>query len=163
MPRMITPEAREWIGRVYPPKFYDVSTTDIAKFSHAVGETSPVHFDPGRAQEAGFRDVVAPLSYYIAVRTAAYMNRPSDELLADGVSGEDFPPIRATQSMAGETRVRFINRIYAGDRIRIDKTLIDLYEKRGSSGPLAFMKFTFRLSNQTGAEAVIEDYTRVLR
>ncbi|MDP9144262.1 MAG: MaoC family dehydratase N-terminal domain-containing protein [Actinomycetota bacterium] len=161
--QIITPEAREWIGKVYPPSYFDVSATDIAKYAHTMGETSPVHFDEKAAQAAGFRTIVAPLGYYVAVRIGATMVRPRSEIIDDGTPDDDFPPVRATQVMAGETDAKFVGRIHAGDRITVEKSLVGLSEKSGSSGRLGLMKLRFRLSNQLGEEIVVEDYTRILR
>jgi acyl dehydratase len=148
--QIITPEAREWIGKVYPPSYFDVSATDIAKYAYTMGETSPVHFDEKAAQDAGFRTIVAPLGYYVAVRIGATMVRPRSEMIDDGTPDDDFPPVRATQVMAGETDAKFVGRIHAGDRITVQKSL-------------GLMKLRFRLSNQLGEEIVVEDYTRILR
>jgi acyl dehydratase len=160
---IITPEARAWIGKVYPPAYVDVSATDIAKYAVTMGETAPEHFDESAARAAGFRAIVAPLGFYVAVRLSSTMIRPRSDILEDGTPDDDFPPVRATQVMAGETDVTFTGRIHAGDRITVEKSLVDLTEKVGSKGRLGLMKLRFRLSNQLGEELVVEDYTRILR
>lgn len=161
--QIITPEAREWIGKVYPPAYIDVTATDIAKYAVAMGETAPEHFDEEAAKAAGYRAIVAPIGFYVAVRIASVMIRPRSELIEDGTPDDDFPPVNATQVMAGETDATFVGRIHAGDRIKIEKTLVDLSEKAGSKGPMGLMKLRFRQSNQFGEELVVEDYTRILR
>jgi acyl dehydratase len=161
--QIITPEAREWIGKVYPPTHVDVSATDIAKYAHTMGETAPEYFDEAAARAAGFRAIVAPLGFYVAVRITSTMVRPRSEIIEDGTPDDDFPPVNASQVMAGETDATFTGRIHAGDRITVEKSLVDLTEKTGSSGRLGLMRLRFRLSNQLGEQLVVEDYTRILR
>ncbi|HZZ45876.1 MAG TPA: MaoC family dehydratase N-terminal domain-containing protein [Pseudonocardia sp.] len=161
--QIITPEALSWIGKVYPPAYADVSATDIAKYAVTMGETAREYFDEDAAKAAGFRAIVAPLGYYVAVRLGSTMVLPRSAILEDGTPDDDFPPVRATQVMAGETDVTFTGRIHAGDRIRVEKSLVDLTEKVGSSGRLGLMKFRYRLFNQLEEELLVEDYTRILR
>lgn len=160
---LITDEARAWIGRSDPPVTVEVSATDIAKYCHAVGETAPEHVDEAAAREAGYRTIVAPPGYYVAVRIGAALIRPRTELAEDGTPETDLPPIAVSQVMAGETRVRFPGRIHAGDRITLEKTVTGLTGKTGSSGPFVLMALRHRLTNQLGEEVVVEDYSRILR
>lgn len=163
MSGLITEGARAWIGRTDPPVTVEVSATEIAKYCHAVGETSPEHFDEAAARAAGHRAVVAPLGFYVAVRIGAALIRPRTELAEDGTPDADLPPMAVTQVMAGETHARFTGRIHAGDRITVEKTVTGLTEKVGSSGPFVLMGLRHRLTNQRGEEVVVEDYSRILR
>lgn len=160
---LVTDEARAWIGRSDPPVTVEVSATDIAKYCHAVGETASEHFDEAAARAAGYRAIVAPPGFYVAVRIGAALIRPRTALAEDGTPDADLPPIAVTQVMAGETRARFPGRIHAGDRITLEKTITGLTEKSGSSGPFVLMGLRHRLTNQLGEEVVVEDYSRILR
>lgn len=160
---LVTDEARTWIGRTAPPVSVDVSATDIAKYCHAVGETAPEHFDEAAALAAGHRAIVAPPGFYVAVRISAALVRPRAELAEDGTADADLPPMAVSQVMAGQTRVRFPGRIYAGDRLTLERTITGLTDKVGSSGPFVLMTLRHRLTNQLGEQVVVEDYTRILR
>lgn len=160
---LLTAQAHAWIGRSDPPVSVEVSATDIAKYCHAVGETAPEHFDEAAARAAGFRTVVAPYGFYVAVRIGAALIRPRTELAEDGTPDVDLPPIAVSQVMAGETHARFPGRIHAGDRITVEKTITSLTEKSGSSGPFVLMGLRHRLTNQLGEEVVVEAYSRILR
>lgn len=162
-PSLVTERARAWIGRTEPPATVDVSATDIAKYCHAVGETAPEHFDDAAARAAGFRAIVAPPGFYVAVRIGASLVRPRSDLADDGTLDADLPPMNVSQVMAGETRVRFPGRIHAGDRITLEKTITGLTEKKGSSGPFVLMELRHRMTDQFGEEVVVEDYSRILR
>ena len=76
---LVTDEARAWIGRSDPPVTVEVSATDIAKYCHAVGETAPEHFDEAAAHAAGYRAIVAPPGFYVAVRISAALFKPRED------------------------------------------------------------------------------------
>ena len=65
---------RELVGRSYPPSaVYEVGRAKIAEFAAAVGEDAPVHRDLEAARAAGHPDVIAPLTFAIAVSLEAAM------------------------------------------------------------------------------------------
>ena len=160
---LITPAARGWIGRKYEPVWYDVSATEIAKYCYAIGQHDARYFDDAVARTQGLRGIAAPLSYHTVARIAAFMIRPRIDLLEDGAPDDDFPPVRATQAMAGETHITFNGYVYAGDRLRIDKTLTNMVEKRGTHGAMVVASFTFELTNQLDELVSVEHYSRILR
>lgn len=160
---IITPEALEWVGRVYEPAWYDVSATDIAKYCYAIRQHDRRYFDSEVAKQHGLRAIAAPLSFHSVVRIGAYMVRERSTLLEDGAPNDDFPPVRATQAMAGETRIKSFGMIYAGDHLRIDKTLTKMVEKKGSAGPMAIVSFDYKITNQLDELVSTEDYSRILR
>lgn len=159
---LITPEARAWAERDYPDVDVAITARDIAKFAHATGETDPIYFDTEAAQAAGHRDVVAPLMFYLLLRSEPYHLRPRGDFETDGSPTEDIPPLAATRAMAGETQLEFNGRFVAGDVVTCRKRLVDLTEKQGRSGALVFLHFEYRY-DVDGETIVVERFTRILR
>lgn len=160
---LITPEVRSWIGHRYPDRRLVVTELQIQRFSYSTGEANPVHFDGDAARAAGYPDVVAPPTFYVMLRTAPYHTVPLAQLGRDGYAAEDLPPIPWIEGMAGEDRVELGAEIIAGDTIVVAKRIVDLYGKRGRSGPLAFVVFEYEMTKSSGERAVLEQFTRVLR
>jgi acyl dehydratase len=140
-----------------------VTSTDIARFAHATGETNPVHFDREAARAAGHPDVVAPTLFPYVVRMHASALVPADQLEPDGSPSADVPPLPTRRAMAGETRVEMGVQVVAGDVVTVEKRLARMYEKEGRSGPLVFVEMEFIFTNQRGEMVAKENFTRIYR
>lgn len=153
---LITPAALEWIGRSVTYDPVSITDTDIRKFCFALGvspESTVINGPPGRLT------LVAPPSFYLAIRLGAPNLVDRSELAADGTNRWG-PPIDAPRVMAGETSVQFVAPIVSGDTIIMRTTYEDVYGKRGSRGELAFVKMRheFKARERTVA---LERYTRI--
>jgi len=160
---VVTEEARAWADRGYPSFEFQVTSIDIARFARATGETNPIHFDKGKAVDAGYSDVVAPTMFPYVIRQHASALVPRDELEPDGSPSVDVPPLSTRRAMAGETAIEFGPPIVAGDTITVQKSLADMYEKHGNSGPLIFVEMGFSFTNQRGETVAKESFTRIYR
>ena len=102
-------------------------------------ERGCAEIDRDAAVAAGYPDVVAPTLFTYVVRMHASALVPPDQLEPDGSPSADVPPLPTRRAMAGETRVVLGERVVAGDVIRVQKRLAQMYEKEGRSGPLVFV------------------------
>jgi hydroxyacyl-ACP dehydratase HTD2-like protein with hotdog domain len=160
---LITQEAREWATGEFPSREFSVTARDIQKYSFAVGESDPVHFDPEAARAAGYRDVVAPPLFPYVIRMQAYGMVPTGDLEPDGSTADDVPPVPTRRAMAGETVIELGVPVVAGDVVTVDKRIADLYEKEGRSGPLVFVEMEFTFRNQNDELVARERFTRIYR
>jgi acyl dehydratase len=160
---VITEEARRWADRDYPRFEMQVTSTEIARFAHATGETNPIHFDKDAALAAGYADVVAPTLFSYVIRMHASALVPPDQLEPDGSPTADVPPLASRRAMAGETSVVLGERVVAGDTISVEKRLARMYEKEGRSGPLVFVEMEFTFTNHRGDLVARENFTRIYR
>lgn len=163
MMSVLSHDTLSWIGQTVTGKPHQVTRTDVARFAIAIGAHDPAHFDEQHARRLGHPDVVAPLGYYVAIRLSSLNRVPLGDLGADGVSGQGIPPSNATRVMAGDTKVTFRRRIYAGDEITLHLTISDIAEKAGRSGPLALVTYSLAYLDQNQSLVVAETYTRILR
>lgn len=160
---VITDEARAWAETPFPTYETRVSRTDIRRFARAIGETDPVYHDVAAARAAGHPDLLAPAYFPYVVRMHAAHLVPADELAPDGSARADVPPLPTTRAMAGETSIEFGAPIHAGDLLRLEKRIVDLYEKEGRSGTLVFVVTEFAFTNADGAVVFRERFTRIYR
>ena len=65
--------------------------------------------------------------------------------------------------MAGETTLQLGVRVHAGDVIRMEKRIVDLFEKQGGSGNLVFVVQQFTFTNQRDELVMREEFTRIYR
>lgn len=160
---VITDEAKAWADRDYPDAEFEVGRSDVQKYSHAIGETDPIHFDVAAARDAGYTDVVAPpfFPYVIRMHAAHLVGR--EKLEPDGSATADVPPLPTTRAMAGEITIDLGPPVVAGDTITVTKQVLDLYEKEGRSGALVFVKMEFTFTNQNGEQVAREEFTRIYR
>jgi hydroxyacyl-ACP dehydratase HTD2-like protein with hotdog domain len=65
--------------------------------------------------------------------------------------------------MAGGLDIAYHKPIKPGDWLTAARTLTDIYEKSGRSGPLIFYEVLMEVRNDEGALVVSERTTRILR
>jgi acyl dehydratase len=141
--------ATEAIGKAYPAFEYEVGREKIREYANAVGETNQVHFDRSTAQEAGFRDVVAPPMFAV-VYSAGSVGPP----IFDQEIGIDF-----MRMVHGGQEFVWSEPVCAGDVITTETTFKDFSEKDGRK----FYVFESVSRNQEGQEVVRGTWTNIVR
>lgn len=103
-----------FVGRVYPSSpTYLVSREKIREFAAAVGDTNPLYHDVAAAQALGYRDLVAPPTFAIALTLPA-----GDQVTADPQLGLDY-----TTVVHGEQEFRARRPLIAGDEVTVTVTV----------------------------------------
>lgn len=110
------------------PEFpVDVERGRLRFFAQAIGETDPVFTDLGAARAAGHRDLPAPPTFVFSLALEA-----PDPFGYLGDLGIDLRHI-----LHGEQRFDHHAVVYAGDRITVRESIVDVYAKSG--GALEFL------------------------
>ena len=139
------------IGKQSPPRTEVVTRRDIRKYAIATGQTQRKYLDGDEA----------PPLFHVALFWDVVER---DELSPDGVSIDKlllkFPLERA---MAGGLNVTYHNRIKPGDVLIGTRTLTQIYDKQGRSGPLIFYAVVLEIRRNDGTPIVTETTTRILR
>lgn len=143
------PVSTEAVGKEYPPVDYEVGREKIREYANAVGEESPVHRDRDAAQQAGFRDVVAPPMFAVVYSAPAV-----GPAVLDPEVGINF----ATMVHGGQEFV-WGEPVCAGDTITTTAKVSEVYEKDGKG----FYVFESRSVNQDGDEVVHGTWTNIVR
>ena len=65
--------------------------------------------------------------------------------------------------MAGGLKIEYFKPVHPGDWLTATRTLTDIYEKEGRSGPLIFYEVVMDIVNDDGELVIREKTTRILR
>lgn len=147
----LTPEMRAHVGRSRTPVMELATRREIRKYSIATRQTLPRYLE----------GIEAPPLFYVAL----FWDVVSlDDMTPDGVTVEPLlPPLPFTRAMAGGIHAQHFQPIRCGDYLVAQRTLTDLYEKEGKSGPLCFYEVTLDVKTDTGIPVLREKTTRILR
>ena len=137
------------VGKKYPPFEYEVGREKIREYANAVGESNPVHHDPGAAREAGFRNVVAPPMFCVVYSAGAM-----GPAILDPETG-----INLMLMVHGGQEFEWGEPVCAGDTITTTALLADVSEKNG----MTFYVFESESTNQDGQTTVKAKWTNIVR
>ncbi len=139
------------IGRQSEPQRELVTRRDIRKYDVATGNRQRKYLDGDEAPPMFhlplFWDVVE-----------------LDQLTPDGVSIDPLlPKFPLEKAMAGGLHIEYHRPVHPGDWLTATRTLTDIYEKQGRSGPLIFYEVVMEITNDDGEPVITEKTTRILR
>ena len=148
---LLTPELLANIGKKAEPKTEVVTRRDIRKYAIATGARLRKYLDGDEA----------PPLYHVALFWDVV---EMDDLSPDGVSIDKLlPKFPLERAMAGGLEITYSGKIHPGDVLTANRTLTDIYEKEGRSGPLIFYEVIMEVTREDGSVAVSEKTTRILR
>jgi hydroxyacyl-ACP dehydratase HTD2-like protein with hotdog domain len=151
MSSLLTADLLAHIGRSTPPKTELVTRRDIRKYSIATGQ---------RIQKYLAGDEAPPMFHIALFWDVVEL----DQLTPDGLSIDSLlPKFPLERAMAGGLKIDYQQPIFAGDVLIATRTLTDIYEKRGSRGPLIFYEVVMRVETESGEPVLTETATRILR
>ncbi len=93
----------------------------IRRFAEATGETNPIYFEEKAARAAGFRDIVAPLLFPLALRSARAIAQVA-------------PPNRTV--LLAEEQIEQFEPLCAGDQVAVSSRVVDTSSRPGNAGPI---------------------------
>ncbi len=139
------------IGRQSEPQRELVTRRDIRKYAVATGNRQRKYLDGDEAPPMFhlplFWDVVE-----------------LDQLTPDGVSIDPLlPKFPLEKAMAGGLHIEYHKSVHPGDWLTATRTLTNISEKQGRSGPLIFYEVVMEITNDDGEPVITEKTTRILR
>lgn len=139
------------IGSSTPPQTEVVTRRDIRKYAIATGQRLRKYLDGDEA----------PPVFHVALFWPVVS---LTELRPDGVALDDlFPEIPGKRPLAGGLKIEFHRPIRPGDVLTCTRTLTDIYEKQGATGPLVFMEVVMQIVNESLEPVLTEKTTRILK
>lgn len=114
-------------GNVYEPRKISVERGPVVAFARATGEQNPIHLDVAAAREAGFADVVAPVTYVFSLNSLSWGDRLWVEDLRVDLS----------RILHAEQHFEHYRPIVAGVEVTFVSKITDIYAKKG--GALEFV------------------------
>lgn len=149
---LLTPELKAAVGRSLQPVTAEVTRREIRKYAAATGQRLQRFIDGDEA----------PPMFLFGLFLAIL---PRERMLPDGRQPDDglVPELPLTRVMAGGSEMTFHRGVYPGDLLISTQTLVELYEKAGSQGPLIFAVVENRVETAAGEPVMTERVTRIAR
>lgn len=139
------------IGRTSEPRRELVTRRDIRKYAVATGSRLPKYLNG---------DVAPPMFHVPLFWDVVELS----ELTPDGVSIDKLlPKFPLERAMAGGLEIEYLQPVHPGDWLTATRTLTNIYEKAGRSGPLIFYEVLMDIVNDEGELVIREKTTRILR
>ena len=126
----------KWIGHTFAPYTRKIEKGQLWFFAKAIGETNPIFTDESAAKAAGYAALPAPPTYGFSLSNAQ----------ADTFSYAKEMGIPLEVLLHGEETFEYLQPILAGDDITFQRTILDIYVKKG--GLLEFVKLETTMTNQ---------------
>ena len=151
MGELIDDAARAWSGRSQDPQRIEINRSDIIKYSIATEQ---------RLEKYLLGDEAPAMFMFGALRPLV----PMEELGPDGITVDKFiPELPLKRVMAGGTEMTFHRTIHPGDVLIATRSLSEMVEKQGSTGPLIFVSYNLVVQTEGGDMVMEEKQTRILR
>jgi acyl dehydratase len=131
---------KKHIGKTYNCVDTEVEKGRLRFFAKAIGETSPVYIDEAAARAAGYRSLPVPPTYFFCLQMLD-LDDPTAWLAEIGVNLQHI--------LHGEQSFEYLQIACAGDRLRFESVITDIYDKKG--GTLEFIVTHSTVHNQDGA------------
>lgn len=148
---LLSPELLQNIGRQSEPRRELVTRRDIRKYAVATGNRQRKYLDGDQAPPMFH----VPLFWDVV---------ELDELSPDGVAIDTLlPKFPLEKAMAGGLEIEYHKPIHPGDWLTATRTLTDIYEKSGRSGPLIFYEVVMDVVDDDEQLVIREKTTRILR
>jgi hypothetical protein len=137
---------KNWVGKQFDEKSFEVRAEAALEFARACGETDPRFVDPAHP------DFQAPVTITAQFTGGRVFPEELDPILGRGRGGFD----------AGK-RVQPLGTIRPGDRLLGRSEIHDVYEKTGRSGSMLFVVHRMTFTNQDDQPVSIVDWRMVVR
>ena len=127
------------IGKEYPPYPFTVERGKIKEFARAIGDLNPCYLDDrvGAASEWG--DLIAPPTFAVTFR---------DETADTGAMLRDLGT-DVSRILHGEQEFELFRPLQPGQTYLCRSRIVDIYEKSGRSGPMAFVVRETTITDRT--------------
>ena len=144
---------RGLIGKEYPPYAITVERGRLKDFARAVGDLNPFYLEDAVGAASPWGDVIAPPTFAVSFRGEG---ADSSALLRD--LGVDVSRV-----LHGEQEFEILRQLVPGEDYLCRTKVVDVYEKTGRSGPMAFVVRETAVTDRTGEIAVTMRQVTVVR
>ena len=131
---------KRFIGHVMPAFSAEVEKGRLRFFAKATGQTDPVYADEAAARAAGFPSLPVPPTFLFCLEMEA-----PDPAAIRNLLGMDYRTL-----LHGEQGFTYHRMAFAGDTLRFEQRIDDIYDKKG--GALEFVVRKTRVTNQRGED-----------
>jgi hypothetical protein len=143
---------RSVLGKEYAPYPVAVERGRIKDFARAIGDLNPFYLDDAVGAASEWGDVIAPPTFPITFRDEA----DSGALLRD--LGVDISRV-----LHGEQEFELFRQLTPGETYLCRAKVVDIYDKVGRSGPMAFVVREIAVTDRAGEIVATMRQTTVIR
>jgi len=129
---------RQYIGHTLAPFKVQVEAGRLRFFAKAIGETDPIYSDEAAARAAGHPGLPVPPTFLFCLE----MEGPNPAAIRE-LLGLDYRRL-----LHGEQSFTYHAAAHAGDTLRFEQRIEDIYDKKG--GALEFVVRLTTVDNQHG-------------
>ncbi len=144
---------KDIVGKEYPPFVVTVERGRIKDFARALGDLNPFYLDDAVGRASAWGDVIAPPTFAVSFRDEA---ADSGALLRD--LGVDI-----SRLLHGEQEFELHGQLRPGETYLCRTKVVDIYEKTGRSGPMAFVVREMAVTDRHDEVVVTMRQTTVVR
>lgn len=144
---------RSLVGKEFPPYAVTVERGKIKEFARALGDLSPFYLDDEVGRASPWGDVIAPPTFPISFRDE---RAGTAALLLE--LGTDISRV-----LHGEQELELFRPITPGETFLCRTKILDVYEKTGRSGSMAFVVRETAVVDRTDAVVATLRHTTVIR
>ncbi len=128
---------KRFIGKVLPGFQVTAEAGQLRFFAKATGETNPIYLDESAARDAGHPGLPLPPTFLFSL-----------EIKQPASGWRQEMGIQPSRILHGEQSFTYHRMAYAGDVLRFESRISDIYDKKG--GALDFVVRETRVTNQDG-------------
>jgi acyl dehydratase len=140
------------IGKEYPPYTVTVERGRIKDFARAIGDANPFYLDDGVGAASPWGDVIAPPTFLTTFRD----ENDTGTMLRD--LGVDIGRV-----LHGEQEFEIHRPIKPGETFLCRSKILDIYEKTGKSGAMAFVVREMTATDSTNEVVATSRHITVVR
>ena len=141
------------IGKEYPPYVVTVERGKIKEFARAIGDLNPFYLDDEIGCASQWGDVIAPPTFAVTFR---------DEKADSGALLRDLG-VDISRVLHGEQEFELFGQLQPGETYLCRTRVVDLYEKKGKSGAMAFVVRETAIADQTNEIVAAMRHITVVR
>ena len=117
------------VGKEFPPYAVTVERGKIKEFARAIGDTNPFYLDDRAGAASEWGDIIAPPTFPIT-----FSDEGADTAALVRELGTDI-----SRLLHGEQEFELYRPIRPGETFLCRTKIVDIYEKTGKSGAMAFV------------------------
>ncbi len=144
---------RSVIGKEYPAYVVTVERGKIKEFARAIGDLNQHYLDDAVGRASPWGDIIAPPTFPITFRDE---RADAETLLRD--LGVDVSRV-----LHGEQEFEVHRPIRPGETLTCRTRIVDIHEKAGRSGPMAFVRRETSIVDRAGDLVGTMRHTTVVR
>jgi len=148
---VITDEMRKAVGVESDPSVFEIEKEPIRRWAEAIGDPNPLYRDEEYAKKCGYDSIIAPPAF---IGQYAYP-------VKSGRSPREMFESPFKRNLNGGSEYEFFIPIQAGDVITATSKLADIYERKGSLGPMLIRIMETTFKNQKGETVALSRGTGI--